>query len=65
MTKKIYFLFLILALTIASVYAKDTQYKKQTEREFTVTTIALDAKEERIQSREDSNNTKIQGDITE
>ncbi len=64
MTKKIYFLFLILVLSIASAYAKDTPYQKQIKREFTVTTIALDAKEERVQS-EDSNNTKMQGGITE
>jgi len=68
MTKRIIFSLFIVTLTLSSVKAKDVlPHEGQIKREFTVTSIALDAENARLQSDEstDTNDTTIQGGATE
>ena len=62
MFKKIIFNLLILSLFTIGLYAQEEELQKG----FTVTTIAIDAQNERLQSEEeDLNTTTIQGGETE
>ena len=54
-------------LSLSALHAKDVEKKVRITREFTVTSLALDAQEARlqIQDEEDDNNTNTQGGFTE
>ena len=68
MTKRIILSLFIVTLTLSSVEAKDVlPHEGQIKREFTVTSIALDAENERLQSEQDTdtNDTTTQGGTTE
>ena len=62
MTKKMILSFWICTLIFTGLHANENQIK----REFTVTTIALDAENTRLENEKtDENNTTIQGGVTE
>ena len=65
MMKKLLFTLYIFVLTFSFIHANDIQKNENTVRAFTVTSIALDAQNERLQTEEDTNETIIEGGDTE
>ncbi|HFQ62416.1 MAG TPA: hypothetical protein ENK39_09005 [Epsilonproteobacteria bacterium] len=67
MIRKIFYSLILLILSLSALHAKDVEKKARITREFTVTSLALDAQEARlqIQDEEDDNNTNTQGGFTE
>lgn len=57
----------ILGVSLSSLQATETQEDARITREFTVTALALDAYNERLQTEqnEDTNKTNTQGGLTE
>lgn len=57
----------ILGVSLSSLQATETQDDGRITREFTVTALALDAYNERLQTEqdEDTNETNTQGGLTE
>lgn len=57
----------ILGVSLSSLQATETQDDGRITREFTVTALALDAYNERLQTEqnEDTNKTNTQGGLTE
>ncbi|HHD78569.1 MAG TPA: hypothetical protein ENK98_02850 [Epsilonproteobacteria bacterium] len=70
MTKKIFYSLFITILSFSALQAKELEKKERITREFTVTSLALDAQEARLQTQDDEqddedNNTNTQGGFTE
>jgi Tfp pilus assembly protein PilX len=71
MLKKIFYSLIIMILSLSALHAKELEKKDRITREFTVTSLALDAQEARLQTQEDNendeddNNTNMQGGFTE
>lgn len=65
MIKKVFYSLILIIVSLSTLQSQELEKKARITREFTVTSLALDAQEARlqIQEDEDNNNTNTQGGL--